>query len=157
MYACGLRASETATLLHDDLYFDLGFLKVTGKGDKQRIVPFGKPAETALQIYLKDCRPRLVRPTVDPKGRVFLSWTGRPLERVALWQIVKRNAAAAGIPDVHPHLLRHSFATHLLSGGADLRAVQEMLGHANITTTQIYTHVDQRRLKQIIKQHHPRG
>ena len=157
MYACGLRASETATLLLDDLYFDLGFLKITGKGDKQRIVPFGAPAEAALRVYLEECRPRLARAGVDEKGRVFLSRTGRPLERVALWQIVKRNAAAAGIPDVHPHLLRHSFATHLLSGGADLRAVQEMLGHANITTTQIYTHVDQPRLRQIIKEHHPRG
>ena len=162
MYACGLRASETAALLADEIYFDLGFLKVIGKGDKQRIVPFGTPAEHAIRTYLADCRPRLAQPDHrDPnrrdKGRLFLSRTGRPLERVAIWQIVKRNAAAAGLEKIYPHLLRHTFATHLLSGGADLRAVQEMLGHANITTTQIYTRVDQPRLRKVIKDHHPRG
>ena len=157
MYACGLRATETASLLLDDLYFDLGFLKVTGKGDRQRIVPFGVPAARALKAYLGDCRPRLARHPARHEGRVFLSRSGRPLERVAIWQIIKRAAAAAGLENVHPHLLRHSFATHLLSGGADLRAVQEMLGLADTTTTQIYTQVDQPRLRKIVKQFHPRG
>jgi len=157
LYACGLRATEAASLLVDDTHFTLGFVKVTGKGDKQRIVPFGKPAAQTLTAYLKDCRPRLVRPDARDDGRVFLSRTGRPLERVAVWQIVKRCARAAGLKDVHPHLLRHSFATHLLTGGADVRAVQEMLGHSNIATTQVYTQVDQPRLRKVVKDHHPRG
>jgi integrase/recombinase XerD len=141
----------------EDTHFTLGFVKVTGKGDKQRIVPFGRPAAEALERYLEECRPDLVRPDGRDAGRVFLSRTGRPLERVAIWQIVKRCAKAAGLRDVHPHLLRHSFATHLLGGGADLRAVQEMLGHSNIATTQVYTQVDQKRLVKVVREHHPRG
>jgi integrase/recombinase XerD len=103
------------------------------------------------------CRPKLAKPDGRDKGRLLLSRSGRPLERVAVWQIVKRQAAAAGMRGVHPHILRHSFATHLLIGGADLRVVQELLGHADIATTQIYTHVDRSRLKAVHKKHHPRA
>jgi len=120
-------------------------------------VPMHKTALEALKRYLAECRPKLARPDGRDKGRVFLSSTGRPLERVAVWQIVKRNAELAGLADVHPHMLRHSFATHLLIGGADLRVVQEMLGHADIATTQIYTHVDRSRLKAVHTKYHPRG
>lgn len=185
MYACGLRASEVGALALRDVLSDIGALKVTGKGDKQRLVPMGKPAEMALGVYLRECRGMLARgrahepqtsvsglerrganPFTDVRGslgsadvgsRLFLSRSGKPLERVAVWQIVKRCAAAAGLHDVHPHTLRHSFATHLLIGGADLRVVQELLGHADIATTQIYTHVDQRRLKDVHRKHHPRA
>ncbi|MEO1129784.1 MAG: tyrosine recombinase [Planctomycetota bacterium] len=157
MYACGLRASEAAGIRLEEIHFPLGFLRVTGKGDKQRLVPFGEPAEKAMRTYLDDCRPRLLRQDGLSDGRMFLSRTGRPLERVAIWQIVKRHAEAAGLGDVHPHQLRHSFATHLLGGGADLRVVQELLGHASITTTQIYTRVDQPRLREVVRRFHPRG
>ena len=157
MYACGLRASETADLAVDDVHFTLGVVKATGKGRKQRLVPFGDPAEASMRRYLDACRPRLKRPDDRDGGRLFLSRTGRPLERVAIWQIVKRCARAAGLKNVHPHVLRHTFATHLLGGGADLRIVQELLGHADVTTTQIYTRVDQTRLKQVVQTFHPRG
>jgi integrase/recombinase XerD len=155
-YASGLRASELADLHVDDLQRASRTVKATGKGNKQRLVPLGRPAERAIEAYLNDCRPQLARAGAH-KGRLFLSRTGRPLERVAIWQIVKRLAHAAGIKDVHPHTLRHSFATHLLMGGADLRTVQEMLGHADIATTQIYTHVDSRRLKDVHRRFHPRA
>ncbi len=157
LYACGLRASEAATIPQSEVFFTLGFVKVTGKGNKQRLVPFGKPAELHLRRYLDDCRPRLVKGDGRDRDRVFLSRTGRPLERVAIWQIVKRHAARTGLERVYPHLLRHSFATHLLSGGADLRVVQELLGHSNITTTEIYTRVDQTRLREVVRKFHPRG
>lgn len=156
IYASGLRASESCDLALSDILETLGVLRVTGKGNKQRLVPMGEPAQGALREYLRHCRPVLCRPGKD-KGRVLLSRTGRPLERVAVWQIVKRHALAAGLRDVHPHTLRHSFATHLLIGGADLRVVQELLGHADISTTQIYTHVDRSRLKSVHTKFHPRG
>lgn len=162
MYACGLRASEVADLKLASFHPTLAVITVTGKGNKQRLVPVGKPAQQAIQRYLADCRPRLVRgsgksPRADrSEGRLLLSKTGRPLERVAVWQLVKKNAAQAGLRDVHPHMLRHSFATHLLSGGADLRVVQDLLGHADISTTQIYTHVDSSRLKSVHQKFHPR-
>jgi integrase/recombinase XerD len=161
LYACGLRASESATLSVRDFHETLGVVMVTGKGDKQRLVPVGKPAQMAVKTYLADCRPLLVRPDGRDKGRLLLSRTGRPLERVAVWQLVKKHAATAGLLGpgrrVHPHVLRHSFATHLLAGGADLRVVQELLGHADIATTQIYTHVDSSRLKEVHSKFHPRG
>lgn len=157
MYASGLRASEVGALRLDEILADLGVVRVTGKGDKQRLVPMGAPARTALEAYLTGCRPRLVRPDARDAGRVFLSRTGRPLERVRVWQLVKKHAASAGLHNVHPHVLRHSFATHLLAGGADLRVVQELLGHADIGTTQIYTHVDKARLKSVHAKYHPRG
>ncbi|HYE63051.1 MAG TPA: site-specific tyrosine recombinase XerD [Phycisphaerales bacterium] len=157
LYASGLRASEVAGLTLNELHTTLGVVRVTGKGNKQRLVPMGAPAREAVERYLDECRPRLDRADGRDKGRVLLSRTGRPLERVAVWQIVKRCALEAGLRDVHPHTLRHSFATHLLIGGADLRVVQEMLGHADIATTQIYTHVDRSRLKQVHAKHHPRA
>jgi integrase/recombinase XerD len=157
LYACGLRATEVTTLSLNEVHPSLGAVRVTGKGNKQRLVPMGKPAREALDQYLADCRPRLVRPDGRDKGRVLLSRSGRPLERVAVWQIVGRHARAAGLRGVHPHVLRHSFATHLLIGGADLRVVQELLGHADIATTQIYTHVDRSRLKSVHQKHHPRA
>ncbi len=164
MYACGLRASEVADLRVSDLHPTLGVVTVTGKGNKQRLVPVGGPARDAVKKYLEECRPRLVagagkkaKPDVSA-NRLLLSRSGKPLERVAVWQLVKKNAARAelGIGRVHPHMLRHSFATHLLSGGADLRVVQELLGHSDIATTQIYTHVDSSRFREIQKKFHPR-
>lgn len=157
MYASGLRASEVGALGLDEVIETLGIVRVTGKGDKQRLVPMGTPAQQALAAYLEGCRPRLVQADGRDRGRVFLSRTGRPLERVRVWQLVKKYAAIAGLHNVHPHVLRHSFATHLLGGGADLRIVQELLGHADIATTQIYTHVDKDRLKSVHAKFHPRG
>jgi integrase/recombinase XerD len=145
MYAAGLRASE------------VGALKLKGKGNKQRIVPIGQPAVDATERYLAELRPHLARHNDGrDRFRVLLSVTGRPLERVAVWQIVTRVARAAGIEGVHPHLLRHSFATHLVGGGADLRVIQELLGHADIGTTQVYTHVDRSHLRRAIEKFHPR-
>jgi integrase/recombinase XerD len=157
MYACGLRASEVGAISLSDFHDTLSVIRVTGKGGKQRLVPMGKPALAALDNYLKRCRPLLARPDARDKGRIILTRSGRPIERVAVWQLVKKYAALAGLKNVHPHLLRHSFATHLLAGGADLRVVQELLGHADIATTQIYTHVDRTFLKQVHKKFHPRA
>jgi integrase/recombinase XerD len=156
MYACGLRASEVCQVGERDLIDTLRTLRVMGKGQRERLVPVGAPAMAAVDAYRAEVRPQLLRPDGRDKGRLLLSRTGRPLERVAVWQIVRRWAETAGIRGCHPHRLRHSFATHLLSGGADLRVVQELLGHADISTTQIYTHVDQRRLKSVHAQFHPR-
>jgi integrase/recombinase XerD len=156
LYASGLRASELAGVRVEDVHATLGVVLVTGKGSKQRLVPVGRPALDAIDVYLKECRPVLAKHSAAPTSRLFLSRRGGALERVAVWQIVKRCAAAAGLSKVHPHVLRHSFATHLLAGGANLRAVQEMLGHADIATTQIYTHVDSSRLQEVVRKHHPR-
>ncbi len=155
LYAGGLRASELAKLKIDWFHPDLGVIRVMGKGRKERLVPIGKPAVKALQNYLGELRPQLVREDRQT-DLMFLSRTGLPITRVVVWQIVKRMAQRAGLRDVHPHTLRHSFATHLLAGGADLRVVQELLGHSNIRTTQIYTHVDHTRLQQVINKFHPR-
>lgn len=155
MYAAGLRASEVARLEVGWMHFDLGVVRVFGKGSKERIVPFGKPAQDAAQHYLQELRPKLHRDD-KPTDRLLLSRTGSPITRVVVWQIIKRHARHAGLRDVHPHVLRHSFATHLLAGGADLRVVQELLGHSNINTTQIYTHVDRSYLKQVVAKCHPR-
>ncbi len=156
MYASGLRASEVGALGLMDVKEALSALVVTGKGSKQRLVPMGAPAAEALARYLAELRPALLRPHGEDRGRIFLSRNGRPLERVRVWQVVKHYAKLAGLRDVHPHTLRHSFATHLLMGGADLRLVQEMLGHASIATTQIYTHVDRESLKDVHAMYHPR-
>ncbi len=157
MYAAGLRASEVADLKCNEYNPTLGVLIVTGKGSKQRMVPVGMPAQEATDDYLAELRPQLARfDDRRDKDRLMLSNTGRPLERVAVWQIVRRNAQLAGLRDVHPHQLRHSFATHMLVGGADLRTVQELLGHADISTTQLYTHVDRSHLRQVVKKYHPR-
>lgn len=157
LYATGSRASEVVSLKLQDLYLDSRFCKCHGKGNKQRVVPLGKPAIEALTAYLSDLRPRLVRAQSDAPW-VFVSRGGRALTRELLWMLVKKYVRRSGLHSkVSPHTLRHSFATHLLSGGADLRTVQELLGHANIRTTQHYTHVDRDRLKAIHRQFHPRG
>jgi len=155
LYASGLRASEAAEITLDQINFTLGVARVFGKGQKERIVPVGKQALTALQHYVNKLRPDLVRDD-KPTNNVFLSRTGGALTRIVIWQVVKRHAKRAGLTGVYPHMLRHSFATHLLSGGADLRVVQELLGHSNIQTTQVYTHVDRTRLKEVMAKFHPR-
>jgi integrase/recombinase XerD len=158
MYAAGLRASEVGALECAQFHRAIGVVTVTGKGNKQRLVPIGAPAREWTERYLGECRPGLARfNDRRDQARLLLSQHGRPLERVAVWQIVRRNAIHAGLRDVHPHMLRHSFATHLLSGGADLRVVQELLGHADIATTQIYTHVDRSRLRDVMRRAHPRA
>jgi len=156
LYATGCRASEVVNLKAADLHLDARFCKAFGKGSKQRIVPLGSKAVTALRVYMGEGRP--IVSATDPADYVFLSRAGKRLDRETLWMIVKKYVKRAGLPrKTSPHTLRHSFATHLLSGGADLRAVQEMLGHASIGTTQIYTHVDRNRLKEMHKRFHPRG
>jgi integrase/recombinase XerD len=130
---------------------------VIGKGNKQRLVPIGEPALVAVQQYVQDLMPTLLRFNDGrDNGKLLLSNTGRPLERVAIWQIVRRIAKRAKLGDVHPHTLRHSFATHMLAGGADLRVVQELLGHSDIGSTQIYTHIDRSQLKAVVAKYHPR-
>ena len=157
LYATGSRASEMAGLKLADLYLDSGFCKCLGKGNKQRVVPLGGKAIGALRTYLANLRPVLVRPNPDAPW-VFVSRGGKVLTREMLWILVKKYVRRAGLhAKVSPHTLRHSFATHLLAGGADLRTVQELLGHANIRTTQHYTHVDSSRLKAIHRQFHPKG
>jgi integrase/recombinase XerD len=156
LYSSGLRAAEAAAVQTSDVLDRLGTLRVTGKGNKQRLVPMGLPAQHAIREYLHHSRPKLRKPQGGDQGRLLLSSRGRPLDRVAVWKIVTRCARAAGLSDVHPHTLRHSFATHLLAGGADLRVVQDLLGHANVSTTQIYTHVDRTQLRNIHKRFHPR-
>lgn len=158
LYATGCRASEVCSLRLRDLSFEPRQLKCTGKGGKQRLVPIGKRAVLAIERYLKELREDLAAKRNPPCDELFLSRSGGPLDRIQLWRLVKRYAARAGIDsNISPHSLRHSFATHLLAGGADLRQVQEMLGHASIQTTQIYTHVEHSRLKRVHKQYHPRA
>ncbi len=157
LYATGCRASEVVGLKLTDLYLDSAFCKCFGKGGKQRVVPLGEPALLALRAYLNEQRPLLVR-TVAEAPWVFASRGGRALTREMLWILVKKYVRRTGLPTkVSPHTLRHSFATHLLAGGADLRTVQELLGHASIRTTQHYTHVDPERLKAVHRQFHPRA
>lgn len=157
LYATGSRASEVVGLQRADLFLDSGFCKCMGKGSKQRVVPLGRPALAALRAYLEESRPELVRAGGDVPC-VFVSRGGRALTREMLWILVKKYVRRAELnARVSPHTLRHSFATHLLSGGADLRTVQELLGHANIRTTQYYTHVDRERLRAIHRKFHPRG
>ncbi len=159
LYATGCRASELSDLQLADLHLAEGFCRCRGKGDKERLVPLGRQAKVAAEAYLEHERPALAaRAGAAAPGWVLLSYRGRRLQRERIWELVKRYAARAGAPaDISPHTLRHSFATHLLSGGADLRQVQEMLGHASIATTQVYTHVDAARLKAVHAQFHPRA
>jgi len=156
LYATGARVSEIATISLDGINLEYGYIKCKGKGSKERIVPLGGKASLAIQEYLNTVRPKIKD---NQKSRyLFLSKTGRPLRRENIWLIVKNCALKAGIvQNISPHKLRHSFATHLLENGADLRSVQEMLGHVNISTTQIYTHVNKQHLKTIHKRFHPRG
>ena len=155
LYASGLRATELCLLKLRDLNLQVGCVRVLGKGMKERIVPLGRAAKESIERYLLDCRPKLER---KPGDRVFLSRSGRPMERVGLWMLVEKCGRSSGLlKHISPHTLRHCFATHLIGGGADLRVVQELLGHSDIATTQIYTHVDQSRLKAIHEKFHPRG
>jgi integrase/recombinase XerD len=157
MYATGARVSEVATIKVSWINFDYGFIRCQGKGSKQRIVPLGTEAAKAIKKYLQEVRPFLVK-IEDDEPLLFLSRTGKKLRRENIWSVVKKCAMKAGIrQNISPHTLRHSFATHLLEGGADLRSVQEMLGHSNISTTQIYTHIDRKYLKSIHQKFHPRA
>jgi integrase/recombinase XerD len=156
MYASGVRVSEAIELRVRDLAVQEEVAVVFGKGAKERLVPIGRRAIGALSLYLREVRPRLERGAGD--GRVFLNARGRPLTRMGVWKVLRGHVERAGIEKrVSPHTLRHSFATHLLEGGADLIAVQEMLGHADISTTQIYTHVDRRYLAEVHRSYHPRA
>ncbi len=158
MYATGCRASEVSHLKVRDLHLQEGYCRCFGKGSKERIVPMNQVAVTKLSEYLVQERPQLIAGTTSIPEWAFVSRRGRRLRREAIWEIVKKYALRSGLPDsVSPHTLRHSFATHMLAGGADLRHVQELLGHASIATTQIYTHVDQTRLKKVHRDFHPRG
>ncbi|RMF24860.1 MAG: site-specific tyrosine recombinase XerD [Deltaproteobacteria bacterium] len=155
MYASGLRVSELVGLDARRVNVSEGFVTVVGKGDKERAVPVGRRALAWLRRYLEEARPKL-----DPRSRggmLFVGRRGRPLTRQAFWKRLRQHAVAAGLRGVTPHVLRHSFATHLLDGGADLRAVQMMLGHADLATTQIYTHVATRRLREVHRAYHPRS
>ena len=155
LYACGLRVSELVTLQLASVNLRQGAVRVTGKGSKERIVPAGEAALDWLQRYLREARQELI-----PAGGnvLFPSRLGRAMTRQTFWHAVKRYALVAGIEkDISPHTLRHAFATHLVDNGADLRAVQMMLGHSDLSTTQIYTHVAQQRLQSLLRKHHPRG
>ncbi len=154
LYATGLRVGELVELDLGRLRLDMGFLVALGKGSKERVVPVGEQAEGWLRRYLAAVRPRLAK---GRHQRVFVNHRGGPLGRQGMWKILKRYGTAAGIRRLTPHVLRHSFATHLLEHGADLRAVQLMLGHADISTTQIYTHIHAQRLRSLYDQHHPRA
>jgi integrase/recombinase XerD len=156
MYACGLRASEAIGLELTDIDLEERVLRARGKGSKERVVPIGQAAVQALRIYLERGRPRLVKGS--PESRVFVNFRGGPLTRQGLYKIVRRHALTAGLADrMSPHTLRHTFATHLLAGGCDLRSVQEMLGHADVATTQLYTHLSSQRLKDVYFRAHPRA
>jgi integrase/recombinase XerD len=156
MYACGLRASETIGLELADLDLEEHVLRARGKGSKERVVPIGRKAVEALRLYLERGRPQLVGGRVEP--HLFVNFRGGPLTRQGLYKIVRRHAVPAGLADrMSPHTLRHTFATHLLSGGCDLRSVQEMLGHADVSTTQLYTHLSSQRLKDVYFKAHPRA
>ena len=155
LYATGMRVSELVELTLDQINLDVGYIRVIGKGRKERITPLGSVAVEAMRNYLRELRPQLAG--IRVQDAVFLSRTGRPLDRSAVWRVVRKCAKFAGIDKtVSPHTLRHCFATHLLQGGADLRVVQELLGHSDVATTQIYTHVDETRLKFVHRKFHPR-
>lgn len=155
MYATGVRVSELANLKIGNLNLDIGFIRCVGKGNKERIVPIGRQAQYALQRYVNKVRPKLLK--AGTERTLFLSRLGRRISRQSFWKMIKKYARLAGIKkEITPHTLRHSFATHLLERGADLRVIQEMLGHADISTTQIYTHINKERLKSIHHKYHPR-
>ena len=157
LYGCGLRVSELCKLRLSNLFLDVDFIKITGKGNKERLVPIGTVAIKFLNLYIKESRIHLkIKP--GNEDYVFLNNRGNPLSRVMVFLIVKKLAEEIGLnKSISPHTFRHSFATHLVEGGADLRAVQEMLGHENITTTEIYTHLDRDYLRETIIQYHPRS
>ncbi len=158
LYASGLRVSEMVTLKLFDLNLEIGFVRVMGKGNKERLVPIGEVAKEFVSKYLKEARPKLLGKRFD-EAHIFLNKRGCPLTRQRFWQIIKTYALKAGLnpKDITPHSLRHSFATHLLERGADLRTVQMLLGHASLATTQIYTHVQAETLRKVHEKYHPRG
>ncbi len=157
LYATGMRISECISLNLEDLHLTMGFVRCFGKGGKERIIPLGQSALTACENYLKEGRPKLIKPT-NKTDAIFVNQRGKALTRQGVWKLMKEHARKAGIQnEIMPHTMRHSFATHMIENGADLRAVQEMLGHADISTTQIYTHVSKIRLKDVYKQFHPRA
>lgn len=156
MYGTGMRVSECADLRLDDIHSDSGYLRCRGKGNKVRIVPYGATAAKRLSTYLRDSRPDLLKG--EGERRVFLTYRGKGFSRKGIWLLIKKHARRAGIAKtISPHTLRHSFASHLLANGASLRVIQELLGHADIATTQVYTHIDQNMLKSVHSQYHPRG
>ncbi|HXA56671.1 MAG TPA: site-specific tyrosine recombinase XerD [Candidatus Acidoferrum sp.] len=156
MYSTGIRVSELCGIKLKDLKMDPGCLRCTGKGDKERLVPVGQRAIESVQAYLRESRPRLLKNKLSPY--LFVGSYGKPMSRITFWALMKAYGLKAGLRKrLKPHMLRHSFATHLLDRGADLRSVQMMLGHSDISTTQIYTHVVEERLKQVYKAHHPRA
>jgi integrase/recombinase XerD len=157
MYATGMRVTEVITIKQRDVYADEGIVRVFGKGSKERLVPIGRSALEWIKRYRNEVRSEIA---VSGRGQdvLFLNLRGKPMSRMAVWNIVRACTLKSGIKkEIHPHTFRHSFATHLLEGGADLRAVQEMLGHSDISTTQIYTHIDREYLKEVHKTFHPRG
>lgn len=157
LYATGMRISECISLNLADLHLTMGFVRCFGKGGKERIIPLGQSALTASENYLKEGRPKLIKPK-NKTDAIFVNQRGKALTRQGVWKLMKEHARKAGIQnEIMPHTMRHSFATHMIENGADLRAVQEMLGHADISTTQIYTHVSKIRLKDVYKQFHPRA
>jgi len=156
LYSTGLRVSELVTLPLASCNLSAGFVRVIGKGNKERLIPFGETAKEKIEHYLKEPRSLILKS--QRSNFLFITGRGTHMTRLRFWQIIRKSAVAAGITkNISPHMLRHSFATHLLTHGADLRSVQMMLGHADISTTQIYTHIDQERLKHIHKTFHPRG
>ena len=155
-YGAGVRVSELIQLKIRDMIPDERLIRVVGKGNKERIIPYGKAAHYYTGLYLTTVRNTLIKPRSKPRDCLFLNWLGNPMTRMGFWKILRRYCVSAGFKEtVSPHTLRHSFATHLLEGGADLRAVQEMLGHSDISTTQIYTHLDREYLKEVHKSFHP--
>ncbi len=156
LYACGLRVSELLTIQRKDIFSDMEIIRVIGKGSKERFIPIGKSALKWIELYLIKARPGISN--IHSEDALFLNLRGKPMSRMGFWKLLKKYADESGIlKNVHPHTFRHSFATHLLEGGADLRAVQEMLGHSDISTTQIYTHIDREYLKEVHKTFHPRS
>lgn len=160
LYSCGLRVSELVDLKVNNIYFDVGFVRVIGKGNKERLVPIGRDAMKYVRIYLNDVRGKAPHKPVQKgfEAYAFVNRSGRKLTRVMVFTIIKNLAKRIGLKKtISPHTFRHSFATHLIEGGADLRAVQEMLGHESITTTEMYTHLDRDYLRQVIQEFHPRS
>lgn len=156
LYATGIRVSELINIEVEDVNLLMGFVKVFGKGNKERIIPLGETVIELLKTYIENVRPQLLKKQVT--HTLFLNMQGKPLTRQGIWKIIKQTGAKAGIQKrLTPHTLRHSFATHLLENGADLRAVQEMLGHSDISTTQLYTHVSKTQIRKMYQQYHPRA
>ena len=158
LYSTGMRVSEIIHIKLADIHLDMGFIQTIGKGDKERLVPIGEMAEDWINRYLTQGRPKLVKDEEESQGYLFVNNRGKPLSRQGVWKNLKKMVIMAHITkDISPHTLRHSFATHLLENGADLRVVQELLGHSDISTTQIYTHIHAQHMKDIYKQNHPRA